>query len=192
MREWCRRVEGAATQRAAPRLNMRCSTATQRQLALDWLAQNPKGMLWFWLLVFLCTWPGLCFFSFTQLGLRFHPVGASFRFFLPSSLAVHLPPFTTQRSGFIAVPPGSQIWDSNRSPFGFVLTNPTPVDAQRGTKERGTPWWLAGLACTARPRRRQVSRARRLVSTGMQPAGMQPAQLLASERRRSRPYAGMG
>jgi len=29
--------------------------------------------------------------------------------------------------------PGSQIWDSNRSPFGFVLTNPTPVDAKGGT-----------------------------------------------------------
>ena len=59
MREWCRPVEGAATQRAAPRLNRRCSTATQR-----------------------------------------------------------------------------------------------------GTKERGTPWWLAWHT---RPRRRQVSRTRRLV-----------------------------
>ena len=69
----------------------------------------------------------LFLFSFTQLGLLFHPVGASFRFFLPVSLAVLPPPFwTTQHRASSESPPEVRLWDSNRSPFGFVLTNPTP------------------------------------------------------------------
>ena len=43
------------------------------QLTLDWQAQPEKGCFWFWLLVFLCTRPGLCFFFF-------QPVGAAFPF----------------------------------------------------------------------------------------------------------------
>ena len=81
---------------------------------------------------FYGTRPGRGFVSFF-----FHPVGAAFppcrgfvSFFLPfllSGLTSPLLPPSYRASS--ESPPGSQIWDSNRSPFGFVLTNPALFDA---------------------------------------------------------------
>ena len=94
------------------------------------LRHSSKGMLWFWLLVFLCTRPGLCFFFFHPVGAAFPPcrgfVSVLFAFLLSGLTSPLLPPsIGLHRSP----PPEVRLRDSNRSPFGFVLTNPTPYDA---------------------------------------------------------------
>ena len=77
--------------------------------------------------------PGRGFVSFlspswgcvsTLSGLRF----ILFAFLLSGLTSPLLPPSDRASS---ESPPGSQIWDSNRSPFGFVLTNPALFDGAR-------------------------------------------------------------
>ena len=93
---------------------------------------DPKGMLWFWLLVFLCTRPGLCFFCLflSPVGAAFPPcrgfVSGFFAFIL--SLAAHLPPFTTQRRASAESPPRKSGYGLRTgAPFGSRLPIPRRV-----------------------------------------------------------------
>ena len=121
----CARLHRQAARQVAPPLGQ-----SARQMTLDWLAQTRKGCFGSGYWSFYVPGRGFVSFSFTQLGLRFHPVGASFRFFLPFSLAVLPPPFYHPASGFIGVPPGSQDMGFEPVPFrasngvGLVSTNP--------------------------------------------------------------------
>ena len=83
---------------------------------------DPKGMLWFWLLVFLC---GRGFVSFF-----FHPVGAAFppcRGFVSGVFIISgsPPPFYHPASGFIGVPPKKSGYGIRTgAPFGLCLPIP--------------------------------------------------------------------